>query len=209
MATAPKTVKIARGNELLQEHSLEDFRRITGVEYIKHIEFHDEKIRKKVMKSYPKFLASGTIAKNAKWQGTMFSEDLRKGAVADICIRWINDAVGFGVYAENDIAAGDYIGEYTGIVRRRSMLSLNINGYCFNYPSKPWKLKSYMIDASRSGNHTRFINHSDTPNIAPSYALYDDIVHIIFTATKTIPMGTQLTLNYGKDYWRKRIKVKI
>ncbi|MEI8365221.1 MAG: SET domain-containing protein [Parachlamydiaceae bacterium] len=128
---------------------------------------------------------------------------------APIYIKWIDPTMGYGVFAEEDIEAGTCIGEYTGVVRRLFRNHPDHNAYCFHYPTRLWSWKYFAIDALHEGNFTRFINHSDTPNLNPSCLIKDRILHLVFIANRRILKGSQLTFSYGEDYWMKRQKHKL
>lgn len=115
-----------------------------------------------------------------------------------------NDDVGYGLYAEQAIEKDSYLGEYTGIVRKNDRRYLEpLNNYCYEYPIQDEIGRNYVIDAT-SGNATRFINHSSSPNLKPVYAFIDGFYHLIFLALDRIERGTQLSYDYGTNYWYLR-----
>ena len=76
----------------------------------------------------------------------------------------------------------------------------------------PRRLYSLDLDAEKMGNFTRFINHSEKPNIAAhllrvptnSYGLSPSSLEIVYIAEKTIRPGEQLLVCYedeAKSYW--------
>jgi hypothetical protein len=141
--------------------------------------------------------------------GTEYKAKLWAGTVADVTIKWIDNEIGFGVFANQDFAEGAYIGEFTGGVRRLYRSNPEFNAYCFHYPTRFWSKKYYIIDASQGGNETRFINHSDDPNLIPMCLWDRSLLHVVFFAQKRIPKGTQLTYNYGRDFWKHREKLTL
>ncbi len=82
----------------------------------------------------------------------------------------------------------------------------------------PRRLYALKLDAYKKGNFTRFINHSEKPNLSaemlqiPSnpYGLLPAPIEIIYFAKKTIHPGEQLLVSYEdgeKSYWKAfRIK---
>ncbi|MGM0440144.1 MAG: SET domain-containing protein-lysine N-methyltransferase [Chlamydiota bacterium] len=191
-----------------QELSPSQFREHTGVEYFSHLQFDDAENLQHVISQYPSYILRGNISRQAQWYGKFYCREIQEGYVAPISIRWVNDQVGYGVFAEKNLKKHQYVSEYTGkVCRRQRFLWPNLNAYCFSYPAKFWSWRSYMIDSKDKGNETRFINHSDSPNLEPLYALYNNVVHIILRVAKDVPQGSQLTFNYGKAYWRIRNKL--
>jgi hypothetical protein len=76
----------------------------------------------------------------------------------------------------------------------------------------PRRLYSLKLDAFKRGNFTRFINHSERPNIfadtlkipTNSFGLVPTPIEIIYVAKKTIHPGEQLLISYEdgeKSYW--------
>ncbi len=200
-----RNIKLECGEKT--EYTHKEFHEITGVEYLPHMEFESANTLRRVIDQYPQFLRNeGAVASRSRWLGEYHGANIAKGCIANVVIRWVDDDIGLGVFAMENLKSHVFIGEYTGIVKSRGRVLFNINDYCFSYPSGFWHSKVYMIDSSDKGNYTRFINHSDSPNLEPAYAIYKDIVHIIFMAREFIPKGTQLTFNYGAAYWRRRKK---
>ncbi len=77
----------------------------------------------------------------------------------------------------------------------------------------PRRLYSMKLDALKKGNFTRFINHSEKPNVEACafsipknnpYGLFPTPVEIIYIAKKTIRPGEQLLICYEEEadsYW--------
>ena len=124
--------------------------------------------------------------------------------VANVSIRWIDDDVGYGVFAEEDFEAGTYIGEYTGQVRTLNRWRPDSNAYCLQYPTRLFSWKYFIIDAFKEGNETRFINHNDVPNLQLSCAVDRGLSHLIFFTNRKVKKGEELTFDYGPDFWRHR-----
>jgi hypothetical protein len=77
---------------------------------------------------------------------------------------------------------------------------------------RPGRLYSLKIDAMKTGNFTRFINHSEKPNIVAHlfkiqpnrYGVETSPIEIIYIAKKKILPGEQLLICYEdeeKSYW--------
>ena len=119
-------------------------------------------------------------------------------------IRWIDKRLGYGVFANRDFESKEFIGEYIGLVRRLYRFQPENNPYCLQYPSLFFSFTPYMVDAQHQGNETRFLNHSYKPNLEMDILLDNGLMHIGFFTNQPISKGTQLTFNYGKDYWKTR-----
>lgn len=139
----------------------------------------------------------------SKELGSVFYDKIRERLIPDASIRWINEEIGYGVFAEEDIEACSYAGEYTGVLRRNDMRRYftPIHHYGFQYPLLDDLGRNYLIDAEKQGNITRFYNHSEKPNLKPAYALVDGIYHAIFISIRRIRKGEQLSYTYKKGFW--------
>ena len=62
---------------------------------------------------------------------------------------------------------------------------------------------SLQVDAQRHGNHTRFMNHSGTPNVKSSYLFYQGMYHVSMTTVRAVEAHEQLTFHYSQHYWEQ------
>lgn len=187
-------------------HSPQDFERSLSIRYLPKLEFADSKARKKIEKRCQKALEKEWITPKQKWLGHYYSEGIRGTPHLDLTIAWISNEIGYGVWTNQDIPANSFVGEYTGILRKRRFWGRWKNLYCFDYTTGPKRSTSFVIDCQDGGNHTRFINHASTPNLQLVSVFYEGIMHVILYAKEDIPAGTQLCYDYGEDYWEKRGK---
>lgn len=115
--------------------------------------------------------------------------------------------LGYGLYAGSDLDEGTYIGEYVGYVRPKRLWNQQ-SEYLYRYPTRVLDaVKPMQIDAKKQGNYTRFINHSDSPNLDTFIVLDRQTLRVCFQANKSIKEGEQLFLNYGSEYWINRERV--
>ncbi len=63
-----------------------------------------------------------------------------------------------------------------------------------------------IVDASKSGNFTRFVNHSEEPNLKARCKLVKckggSQIVVVFIAKRTLFENEPLLLNYGPGYWK-------
>jgi hypothetical protein len=194
--------------EIFPIHSPKDFETIFGVSYLAEISFRNIKTQDKIEKRCAKALRKGWITPRQKWLGHYYAKEIRGNIPLDLTIAWIDETMGYGVWTNMDIPAHTYIGEYTGILRKRLFFGRWKNRYCFDYNIGEGRNSGYVVDAQDFGNYTRFINHSFDPNLEPASVYCDGRVPIIIYALKAIPAGTQLCYDYGEDYWQKRSNPK-
>lgn len=201
-------IKLARrGEQAIGEYVPEEFHQAMGVEYLPQLVFENEETHRRVRVQCENAIESGRITSEMKWLGAFYAERIARHFIADVSIRWIDETLGYGLFAEQDLDAGEYVGEYTGIVRKRMIFSLNHNDYCFSYPTSEIGFRRLfrrqMIDALHNGNEWRYANHSRKPNTEPRCVLLDSVLHMIFEAIQHIPAGSQITFDYHHNYWKQ------
>lgn len=189
----------------LRECPYEELEEKLGIKYEKNLIFPTEAIIEKILRQSKKAIAKKQLSIREKWLGVRFREEVSGRHEPKISIRWIDGTLGYGVFAEEEIAAGAYIGEYTGLVRKRKRRTDRRNDYCFEYTIGDWVYNPFIIDAKYQGNFTRFINHSEhNPNLESLSVYVDQVMHIIFIALKPIRKGEQMCYHYGDTFWKKR-----
>ena len=105
---------------------------------------------------------------------------------------------GKGLFAEEDIPKGVCIIEYTGRIVSKKEAEEGTGKYLFEVNAKK------TIDGNIRSNPARYINHSCRPN-CEAIGPYDKV--FIFSR-KPIKAGTELTYDYGKEYFNRFIKPK-
>lgn len=128
---------------------------------------------------------------------------------APIYLKYINDTVGFGAFADAPIKELDSVGEYTGYLcveqefdqEVDSTYSIDVGSFYTD------ELGSQLyVDAKKSGNFMRFMNHSYEPNVH-SLSVYnpvDGVWHVMMYASQYIPKDSQLLINYGSGFWESQ-----
>jgi [histone H3]-lysine27 N-trimethyltransferase EZH2 len=103
------------------------------------------------------------------------------------------DGAGWGLYNKQALKKGDYIHEYVGEVisqeeaERRGRIYDKVNrSYLFNLTA------DFVVDASRKGNKTRFINHSAKPNCSTRLMLVNGTMRIGLFAKEDIEAQSEV-----------------
>lgn len=174
-----------------------------AIRFSHSLEFPNPKDLEKVQKRSRKAWVKEELSIKQKWLSTYYQKAILEPFWPDVSIGFVNDTVGWGLFADRDYPAHAYFGEYTGVVRKRRGVDRE-NDYCFEYTIGSWMRNPYLIDAEGAGNHARFMNHSSTPNLEPMAVCVSNVIRIVFFALKEIPKGAELTYNYGDDYWKRR-----
>lgn len=130
----------------------------------------------------------------------------QKDALDKYEVRYINQAVGFGVFAREPIKSNAVIAYYCG-----ALVSTNIKDKSCAYTVTPQCLHVYL-DARERGNIARFVNHAprtacrykrklqsriSTANILTDYVCSQGHYFVALIACRDIDVGEQLLSNYG------------
>lgn len=174
------------------------------ISYIPQLDFAKLNYFQKICRKTAKFHRKGLLDEEQLWLGAYFQKEILSAPLPPIRLRWIDENVGWGVFAERDLKPMEYIGEYAGLVRQRKRTDAK-NAYCFEYVIAQGERSAYNIDALDQGGIVRFINHSSKPNLMSALATMKDLSHVILYVSKYISKGDQLCYDYGPDYWKKRL----
>jgi hypothetical protein len=199
----PLRVIPKEGDSLLL-HSPEDFERAFRVRYLPHVHCVNAQTQTTLEKCHRKALDKGWITPRQKWLGQHYAKAMRGELPTSLTIIWLSTKIGYGVFTDNPLPAGSFIGEYTGLLHKRRLWRRWDNLYCFDYTVGERKSTSLVIDCEEAGNHTRFLNHSARPNLE-LVSVYDQAtIRVILYAKTAIQAGTQLCYDYGQSYWENR-----
>jgi hypothetical protein len=177
-----------------------------SVSYSPYPRFASYDLIRKAIANCPWILSRTFLGRENRSLADQYRWELYTSYRADISIRWINDQLGYGIFANRDLVEGAYVIEFTGDVRQLFRRKPDQNEYCFHYPTRFWTWNYFAIDALDIGNEARFINHSDNPNLQP-YCICDRrLLRIVFFTKTAVKAEQQLTYDYGQDFWRHRQK---
>jgi hypothetical protein len=177
----------------------------TGVPYRPHLEFASRSLVCKLLAKSASLRKQEELSRRQLWIGSYFQKELLTHPIPPISIRWIDDRIGWGLFAEKPFKEMEFIAHYSGLVRKRRKSDAS-NAYGFEYLLAPGHPTSYLIDAQDQGGLSRYVNHSDTPNLSSELATYNDIAHVILYTSRPIQSGEQLCYDYGPDYWKHRTR---
>ncbi|KAI7770134.1 hypothetical protein LZL87_002505 [Fusarium oxysporum] len=109
---------------------------------------------------------------------------------------------GFGLRADSDLQANDFVFEYIGEVIneptfRRRMIQYDEEGIKHFYFMS--LNKSEFVDATKKGNYGRFCNHSCNPNCYVDKWVVGDKLRMGIFASRKIQSGEELVFNYNVD----------
>ena len=202
--TEEQSILIYRNrDEKVHSMSILEFEERLEMRYYNSLIFDDSKTIYRVAKKCAHKLKKPNFKQMNHWTLCLHEKNMELPREHLYYIRWINRYLGYGVFANSNIPANTFIGEYTGIIKKRNNRKNRFNDYVFSY-DLCGKSTRWCIDAKHEGNFTRFLNHSDQPNLTSRWIIKDGITHIILYSNRFIPIGQQLTYCYGPWYWKSR-----
>lgn len=195
---------LLRSAEEKSFHTIQQLEALLNFRFLPQIAFESREDRQEILcKGLDKFRAN-QVSLEAQQLGASHIHNIEAAYLPHVSLRFLSGQVGHGLFAEEEICSGDYAGEYTGVVRKNDRRYTEpLNNYCYEYPVADSIGRNYVIDATQ-GNLTRFINHSEAPNLRPIHVFYEGFYHLIFIALCRIEKGTQLSYDYGRNYWYLR-----
>ncbi len=161
-------------------------RRLNGVRYLDDIRFQ-EGLERRLVASHQH------DGMHFQWK--------RLPRRAPVYIRLIDTRIGFGLFADRDLAEGEFIGEYAGMVSLGD--SVTDRTYCYEYHSLQAGEEEIQltIDARAFANETRFINHTRPEVVSHVNEFFNGHWHVVFAVSSPVANGEQLLIDYGDPYW--------
>jgi len=135
-----------------------------------------------------------------------YGDLIDRSEMAPVYIKRINEKVGYGLFASVPLKKGDFIGEYTGVVRKTVELTESFEDgswetdFSWDYPDEVGDA-ALEINGRLEGNELRFVNHGSECNLDVEHTLHDGLWVIFFIANRDIAKGEQLLVSYGEEYW--------
>ncbi len=179
-----------------------DLEKVFEFSYRQTLTFENYRIEQQVKSTGQKALKEKKVSSFQKWLGQIHHHELSTAPNLPFLIRYMNPIKGYGLFATSELKAWTFIGEYTGVVKKRNLLFKNTNDYCFMYPKTRLLEKPLTIDGLHEGNYTRFINHHAQPNLEALSVFHDGLFKIIFRSIRAIPAYEELCYDYGTFFWR-------
>lgn len=202
----PKFFKVKKKGKSAPENlSLEDLEQFFNLTYRPFVTFQSYNELKEVIANCPYILRCSWIAKENHRSQRMYGQRVAEGKIADVYVKWIDPYMEYGLFADEKMPAGTFVGEYAGLIRRLFRNHPEINSYCMQYPTKWWNFNYYVVDALNEGNLLRFANHSDDPNMEPVCLVDRGLLRMILVTRKPVEKDEQLMFNYGYDLKESRM----
>lgn len=180
-----------------------------------------------------KVLISRLSQKNLK-EIAALSQILKEKELPDYFLRKkLNAKLGYGIFLHpyaSPLVKGQVVGLYSGEISLIPQNAPDSSGFAFNLISNmhlekevqtkwdrenryhPRRLYTFKLDALKKGNFTRYINHSEKPNLIAymvsipenSFGINPSPIEIVYFVKRKINPGEQLLISYEageKSYW--------
>lgn len=174
-----------------------DFEKKYHVKYLSTLRFENRRVEEKVRRLCRRV----NPTRRAKWLGVYLEKELENHRIAPLSIRKVDETIGYGLFAEEFLPEGTWVGEYTGIVRACTIFRPKTNEYTFRYPLYRTFWTVFSIDAKEYGNETRFLNHSEKPNCEAVALFKNGLYHLGIRTLKEVERDEELVFDYHKEIW--------
>lgn len=193
-----------KGNSSFVILNQKEYEEFFHIRYLSHLRFDHYELLKKAIQACPWISAGGERKEEMQHLFITHQQKIYQGYVVESSIRWVDEKIGYGLFAERHFKEGEYVGEYCGELHPRVILHHLDNTYCFQYTCGILPFFFLTINSKYAGNELRFANHSYTPNMVFKAAFDKGLMHVLFFTQKEVKKGEQFTYDYGEDYWRKK-----
>lgn len=184
-------------------HSVLEFFGIKNIKYLKRCRIEWKPLLKRKLHRSPYYRAN---REEFLELDSRYGDLIENSVIAPVYIKKINDKVGYGLFAAKDLRQGDFIGEYTGVVRVAEEHTASFGDgswetdFSWDYPDETGDVV-LEINGRLEGNELRFVNHGSSCNLAVEHTLHKGQWVIFFIADRDIKRDEQLLVSYGEEYW--------
>ncbi|MCC5831709.1 MAG: SET domain-containing protein [Chlamydiales bacterium] len=197
--------------------------------------FYDPEIKPLLEKSIQlEFGSLAPLTKEELKEIASLKEPILGGGIPKHLVRKkLNKDLGYGIFLHpkaSPLVKGQVIAPYAGEISLVPQNAPDESAYAFSlienllldreeqrYWDKarlphPKRLYSFKLDAWKKGNFTRYINHSDKPNLAAytvcipnnHYGIAPSLIEVVYFVKKKIRPGEQLLVSYevgANNFW--------
>lgn len=195
-----------------------------GLEYMNAVRSKDPSILPLTKKYHQEIQGIIKNAERSMMEKKIYTQQLEKietdflkshdlGLRKDLELIHTGTEKGYGVLATHSIPVDNLIGIYAGDIRHTSEIENHDYAFdclCLDSPSpEVIVLGEMQIDATKSGNITRFINAPSPGHKGNCTALNlldrEQIPQVVFVTNCDIKSGEELTIDYGSKYpWKNK-----
>jgi hypothetical protein len=203
----PKVLYLQEANDLRPKSvELKEFENFFSFSYTPTIRFSSYFQLKEAISLCPWLYRKSIFCTEERQLGRRYRKETFFPSSFPYSVRFIDQLIGFGLFAEKTFEKEEFLGIYAGAFM--PLDEAQNTAYCFHYPVRWTSYFSYCIDAEKTGNLLRFINHSDRPNVKARAFVIEGVLYTGIFALQPIHKGQELFLYYGSDYWKRRVAQK-
>lgn len=181
-------------------YTIAEFERLTGMRYLSHLEFTSKAVYHEVAEQCQRCIVNKTVSQKAISVGVSYADQIYKGFVNAVEIRWIDANIGYGLFAAKECAPGEFVGEYVGCVRKVPCIFGGVNEYFYRYPLYRTGFFVYAIDASSQCNEVSFINHGkENANCEAVVGVARGLFHVCIRTIRPVHKGEEFLFDYGSS----------
>lgn len=185
------------------KEKVESFFRNNGIVYLKRSRIEWKPLLKKKLHKSSYYREN---IEEFRQLDSMYGKEIENSYIAPVYIRKIDDKIGYGLFAHKTLKKGDFIGEYTGVVRISEEFTETFEDgsyetdFSWDYPDETGDV-ILEINGRLEGNELRFVNHDKNYNLDVEHTLHEGQWLIFFVANRDIECDEQLFVSYGDEYW--------
>ncbi len=202
-----KTVELLFGSpnvrNFLKQPNIEFEDDFSEFDYLPQPIYESREVLHEILEYTSRAKKDDAIGQDRIWMGVYYDKEIQERIHPRLAVRWIDDTVGYGVFARERILPCTFLGEYTGVIQQRKAHHQKESTYTFRYTSWQMGRRKYVIDAEKMGNFTRFINHSDEPSVEALCVYWRGMPRMIFVSLCEIQEGEQIHFDYGTMFWKQ------
>ena len=113
----------------------------------------------------------------------------------DTKIKRLGADLGLGLFADANLSANQFIGEYAGVLQTGA----DHDDYGFSYRSL--NETSLYLSAKHYGSVMRCCNHSSAPNAKFIHVHHAGFARVVCVTTRPVAKNEQIFVSYGDSYW--------
>ncbi|KYQ91099.1 hypothetical protein DLAC_08005 [Tieghemostelium lacteum] len=186
----PKSIKVYNYNQNnnFEDWSIEQLEKALSIHYCPNVIATNDYLIDLIFSSMD-------ISPNLKFRNKYLKLINSSGGEDNVILGYVSDQVGYGLFAGKDFEKGDYIVRYGGMVTmNEKMQSTDYNMMISN--------EDFGLNGQQYRSLGGMINHSQKFKNAQSECIFEGgCDQALITATKYIPKGTQIFIDYSQSYW--------
>ena len=102
-------------------YSIPELESRLNFKYVRLNSFESPEEQQEIKERGLKKWKEGGVSEESQELGAQFIREIEAASIPHVSIRYLGEALGSGLFLEEAIEAGSYVGEYTGVVRKNDL----------------------------------------------------------------------------------------